>query len=127
MSDSGASNRANRRVSARVACRLSVSYSNGSEWHPATSMDLSNAGCRLRLGEDLGRGSSVSVRIESPEPGHAPMRAELTGKVIWSRLEGLSYQVGIQFDGEDPALYEILGRLMERYPALDGDRPREAE
>jgi hypothetical protein len=125
MSESGASNRSNRRVSARVACRLSVSYSTGSEWHPATSMDLSNAGCRLRLGEDLGRGAPVKVRIESPEAGAEPMRAELQGKAIWSRLEGLSYQVGIQFEGEDPGLYEILGRLMERYPPVGVDGPRE--
>jgi hypothetical protein len=126
MSDSGGSNRTNRRVSARIACRLSTSYTTGSEWRPATCMDLSNAGCRLRLGEDLGRGAAITVRIESPEPDREPMRTELTGRVIWSRLEGLSYQVGTQFDSEDPGLYEILGRLMARYPLLaDAEKPRE--
>src|SRR5262245_53197030 len=117
--DSGASQKVNRRLSARVACRLQVGYSSGgsSVLHPATGMDLSNAGCRLRLGEDLPRGSEIRVRIESNEAGDGPLTTELAGRVIWSRLEGLSYQVGIQFTSDDPNLHELLRRLLERHPA----------
>jgi hypothetical protein len=110
MSNVGVPSRANRRLSARVACRLAVSYSTGAEWHPATGMDLSSNGCRLRLGEDIPRGSSLRVRFEhvGPEGG---MKAELEGTVIWSRLEGLSYQVGIHFPAEDAGVNEILSAL----------------
>jgi len=116
--DSGASQRMNRRLSARVACRLQVGYLSGSStvWHPATGMDLSNAGCRLRLGEDLSRGSDIRVRIESSEAGDGNLAAELAGHVIWSRLEGLSYQVGIQFTSDDPNLHEMLRWLLEKHP-----------
>jgi hypothetical protein len=106
-----APNRANRRLSARVACRLTVAYNAGTEWHPATGMDLSSHGCRLRLGEDLRRGSTLKVRIEHPAPQGDQLSAEAEGTVIWSRLEGLSYQVGIHFTSEEPAIDNILAVL----------------
>ena len=112
MSNASEPNRANRRLSARVACRLAVSYSTGAEWHPATGMDLSSHGCRLRLGEDLRRASTLRVRFEHPgAEGGSPLQAELEGNVIWSRLEGLSYQVGIHFPSEDPGVNQILATL----------------
>ena len=110
MSNIGTPSRANRRLSARVACRLAVAYSTGQEWHPATGMDLSAHGCRLRLGEDLRRGSTLRVRFEHTVDGEE-LKAELEGTVIWSRLEGLSYQVGIQFPAEDAGINQILGKL----------------
>jgi hypothetical protein len=116
MSDmSAASSRANRRLSARVACRLAMSYKLGADWHPATGMDLSNTGCRLRLGEDLPRGG-VQVRIEQVM-GDERRRAELEGQVIWTRLEGLSYQAGIQFTNDDATLHLILDSLTAPAPA----------
>ena len=113
MSNIGTPNRANRRLSARIACRLSVSYNTGAEWHPATGMDLSSHGCRLRLGEDLRRGSTLKVRIEHPaaEAEGDALSAETEGTVIWSRLEGLSFQVGIHFTAEDPNIENILATL----------------
>jgi len=101
---------ANRRLSARFTCRLAVSYSTGAEWHPATGMDLSTNGCRLRLGEDLPRASRLKVRFERPGSEAEAILAELAGIVIWSRLEGLSYQVGVQFDvdRENPELQRML-------------------
>lgn len=110
MSDISVPSRANRRLSARVACRLAVSYSSGKEWHPATGMDLSANGCRLRLGEDLPRGSTLRVRVEHAADDDS-IKAELEGLVIWSRLEGLSYQVGIHFPAEDDAINRILAKL----------------
>jgi hypothetical protein len=33
------------------------------------------------------------------------------GLIIWSRLEGLSYQTGTQFTSDDPNLHVILDSL----------------
>jgi hypothetical protein len=110
MTNVGAHGGANRRLSARFACKLAVSYSVGTVWHPATGMDVSTNGCRLRLGEDLTRAASLKVRLEHPSDGGI-LRAELDGTVIWSRLEGLSFQVGIQFTSDDPHLHELLRML----------------
>jgi hypothetical protein len=107
---SGASQRVNRRLSARVACRLVVSYKTDGVWHPATGMDLSNTGCRFRLGEDLPRGVALRVRIEPPA-GVEAKGAEVAGHVIWTRLEGLSYQAGVQFSEDDENLHQILAAL----------------
>ena len=41
--------RTNRRLTARHACHLTVRYRLGPDWHPATAMDLSMRGCRVRL------------------------------------------------------------------------------
>ena len=101
--------RSNRRLTARVACHLTVSYRTGRDWHPASALDLSRRGCRLRLGEGLKRGGAVTVRLEAPSrEAETPAAAEVRGVVIWSRLEGLSYQTGIQFDGEPAELHAIL-------------------
>jgi hypothetical protein len=102
----------NRRLTARVVCQLTVLYRAGRDWHPATAMDLSRAGCRVRLGEDLERGTSVTVRVDHPGKEGAPgLSAEVAGTVIWSRFEGLSHQAGVHFDGDSPALLEILSSL----------------
>ena len=108
----GAGSRANRRLSARFACRLTVSYMSGeTEWHPATGMDLSSTGCRLRLGVDLERGQPLRVRFEHPDGAGVPLLAELEGNVIWTRLEGLSYQAGVQFTSDHAHLHRILETL----------------
>jgi len=71
-------------------------------------MDLSQNGCRLRLGESLPRGAELTVFLE-----HAPkeLSVEVKGSVIWSRLEGLSYQVGIHFGADDVGLESILSAI----------------
>jgi hypothetical protein len=121
MSDSGDRPRANRRLSARVACRLAVSYYAGDQWHPATGMDLSATGCRIRLGEDLPRGSNLRVRIDPRTIEGEALRAELGGVVVWTRLEGLSYQAGIQFTSDDEKLHRIMHLLSE--PAAEVPSP----
>ena len=45
--------RSNRRITARKACLLTVRYQANGDWRPATAMDLSPYGCRLRVGEDV--------------------------------------------------------------------------
>lgn len=104
--------RSNRRLSARHACRLSVRYRSENDWRPATAMDLSMRGCRLRLGEDLGRGIEVRVVFERLVTDRTPsLEVAAVGSVIWSRREGLSHQVGIRFDDAPDELGEILSAL----------------
>ena len=103
------SSQTNRRLTARLACQLIVSYRCAKDWHPATAMDLSQNGCRLRLGEDLARGRSLTVRFRHGGKHAAdPLSAEVPGTVIWCRLEGLSHQAGVHFSAEPPELQAIL-------------------
>lgn len=100
---------ANRRLSARRACLLSVRYKAGGDWHPATVMNLSTSGCRLRLGEELLRGTVLTVLFETPlRDGATMLSAEVRGVVTWSRLDGLSHSVGIQFTEPPPSLQDLL-------------------
>jgi hypothetical protein len=94
-----------RRSSTRRACRLGARYRLAASWHPATLVDLSARGCRLRIGEDLPRGATVRVELSA---GTAPP-VELAGAVIWCRLEGLSHQAGVHFDDAPDDLMDLLG------------------
>jgi hypothetical protein len=110
MDDQPPTPRSNRRLTARRACKLTVKYRSGEGWHPATAMDLSHKGCRLRLGEDLARGGEVTVVFETPDAGGAGLEVAVPGQVIWSRREGLSHQAGIHFADPPSALSTILAR-----------------
>jgi hypothetical protein len=104
--------RTNRRLTARHACQLTVRYRTGDDWHPATAMDLAVNGCRLRLGEELARGTIVNVVFELPlKDGAKAMTVEVPGSVIWSRIEGLSRQSGIQFPTPPDALQDLIDSL----------------
>ena len=104
--------RSNRRLTARHACQLTVRYRSGKDWHPATAMDLAQSGCRLRLGEDLARGTRVTVLFELPlRNGSKALSVEVTGSVIWSRIEGISRQAGVQFRSAPDELQELIASL----------------
>jgi hypothetical protein len=113
MSQEAPPRRPNRRLEARHACRLTVRYRNKKDWRPATAMDLSSVGCRLRLGEDLSTGSELTVLLERPVAAGAAaaLSVEVPGVVMWSRLEGLSHQAGISFRARPDGLDEILRAL----------------
>ncbi len=83
----------------------------GTDWHPATTMDLSMRGCRLRLGEDLPREAAVIVAFESPPVDGRTLEVEVAGTVIWSRREGLSFQSGIHFQDSPDELEQILNAV----------------
>jgi hypothetical protein len=96
-----------RRSAVRRACLLGARYRAQAGWHPASLVDLSPRGCRLRVGEDLPR--SVAVRVQLSVGGEkAPEPVELEGIVVWCRLEGLSYQAGIHFDDAPGDLMDLL-------------------
>jgi hypothetical protein len=112
MSQDPSPRRTNRRLQARHACLLVVRYRSDRDWRPATAMDLSDAGCRLRLGEDLSTGTELTVLLERlVRDGVEALSVEVPGVVMWSRLEGLSHQAGIQFRGQPDGLHDILGAL----------------
>jgi PilZ domain-containing protein len=112
MSEDPSPRRPNRRLQARQACLLTVRYRNRKDWRPATAMDISTVGCRLRLGEDLPTGSELTVTLERlAGDGASPVSVEVPGVVMWSRLEGLSHQAGIQFRGQPRGLDDILRAL----------------
>jgi hypothetical protein len=107
-----APSQSNRRITSRRACLLVVRYRAESEWRPATAMDISPHGCRLRVGEDLGKGKKVTVIFEAPlRDGAQAAGVEVPGSVQWSRLEGLSYQAGVHFGGSPEGLIEVLEAL----------------
>lgn len=74
-------------------------------------MDVSGKGCRLRVGESLAHGAAVEVRFTRPTNGNAGGTATVAGVVVWTRLEGLSYQAGIHFPADDAALAELIAAL----------------
>jgi hypothetical protein len=89
-----------------------VRYRSKKDWRPATAMDLSAAGCRLRVGEDLQTGAELTVMLERlVSDGAQGMTVEVKGVVMWSRLEGLSHQAGIQFRDEPDGLHDIIRAL----------------
>ena len=112
MSDETPPRRANRRLTARRACLLSVKYRTDGGWHPATVMNLSTNGCRLRLGESLPLGASITLRFERPlGDGANGLAAEVPGAVMWARIDGLSHAVGIHFREPPPALEDLLAAI----------------
>lgn len=112
MSDTPVTVKHNRRITARRACLLTVRYRANGEWRPATAMDLSPYGCRLRVGEDIPRGAVVAVLFETPiRDGSRSTSVEVAGRAMWARLEGLSFQVGLHFEGSPSGLAEILAEL----------------
>jgi hypothetical protein len=102
----------NRRLAARLACALIVQYRTGRDWHPAAALDLTELGCRIRIGEDIASRAPVVVRFEAPlRDGATSTSIEADGSVMWCRLEGLSWQAGIRFAERNQGVREILREL----------------
>ena len=49
------------------------------------------------------------MRVEFRMADEPVLSVDAVGIVMWTRLEGLSYQSGIQFDGEPEGLSDLLG------------------
>jgi hypothetical protein len=110
MNESVDPRRINRRALSRSTCHLSVRYRGAGDWRPATAMDVSRQGCRLRTGEDVARGSVLEVAFSRAIGGDLPP-VVVSGRVIWCRVEGLSRQVGLHFDDAPAALDELIASL----------------
>ena len=101
----------NRRLSSRRACLLTMNYRSGdaAPWHPGVVMDLSPHGCRIRVGEPFDLATFVWLRFEAPiSDGSVATTMEARATVIWTRTEGLSYQVGLRFADAPDALGELV-------------------
>jgi hypothetical protein len=104
--------RGNRRLASRRACLLVVHYRADGDWHPATAMDLSLRGCRLRVGEDIPRGTTLAVSFERPlRDGVTAVSVDVTAEVIWARIEGISCQVGVRFPDSPLELAELIANI----------------
>ncbi len=104
--------RTDRRVATRHACQIQVDYRAAQEWRRATAMDVSPRGCRLRLGESLSHGGVVWVRFRpAASPDAAARTVSVEGRVVWTRLEGLSYQAGLHFAEDSAELAELIASL----------------
>lgn len=103
----------NRRRTTRLACMLAVRYrAAAATWHQAAVMDLTESGCRLRLGEVLPGGTSVALRFDAPiRDGATSPSLDVQATVMWCRREGLSLQAGMAFASPPPGLDEILGAI----------------
>jgi hypothetical protein len=101
----------NLRRGARLTCHLQARYRVGREWHAATAVDAGPNGCRLRVGEALRQGAAITVVLGSHLAAHARGDVEAAGTVIWTRLEGLSYQAGIHFAAEPEGIRDLLASL----------------
>jgi hypothetical protein len=102
--------RTNRRLLARKATGLTVQYRSPVGWHPATAMDFSASGCRLRVGESLERGLPLSV-VFGTNQADAAFAVQVLGEVVWCRQEGLSYQTGIAFTGDTAPVEFLLAEV----------------
>jgi len=112
MTDAAVPSRANRRLTARKACLLSVRYRTTGAWHPATALDLSLGGCRLRVGEDLEPGTPIEVSLETNPPGGgAKASADVGGAVSWCHVDGLSRSAGIHFGPAPTDLERLLSAI----------------
>lgn len=105
MDEPAASDGIDRRASTRRACLVGARYRIASGWHPATLVDLSARGCRLRIGEDLTRNAGVKVQLTTKA---SDVPVELSGTVVWCRLEGLSHQAGVHFEDAPLDLMDLL-------------------
>src|SRR5262245_24449842 len=99
----------NRRGRARLFCMLVVEYRGVAAWRSAAVLDLSSAGARLRIGEDLPSGTSVTLRFAAPlADGARSATFEADAVVKWCHREGQSYQAGMSFRDPAEGLEEIL-------------------
>jgi hypothetical protein len=101
----------NTRRGARVTCHLQARYRVGREWHAATAVDAGPLGCRLRVGENLRPGTAITVVVGSHHGAKEGGAVEAAGTIVWTRLEGLSYQAGIHFAAEPEGIRELLATL----------------
>jgi len=107
----------NRRRKPRSACLLVVRYrrraDETSAWLPASVLDLTDAGCRLRIDEDLAAGTPLLLRLEALlRDGVKSATVETPAAVMWCRpQDGSSYELGLELAAAPAELNEILGAL----------------
>jgi len=109
--------RINRRCKARIACMLVLQFrprdAPASPWRSASVLDLTEAGCRVRVAFALAGGTPLLLRFDALlHDGATSATLEAPARVMWCRRQGPSaYELGIEFAGAPRGLSEILGVL----------------
>jgi c-di-GMP-binding flagellar brake protein YcgR len=104
--------RSNRRRKARLACMLVVQYRvRAALWRAAAVLDLSDAGCRLRVDEALASGTPLLLRFDALlHDGATSTTLETAARVMWCRPQRPGFQeLGLEFASGPLELNEILG------------------
>ncbi len=118
-----------RRSAERYAEKLEVTYSLLADedatpilFHDTETLDISRAGVRMQLGEEVSAGTLVQICLRVPTL-KSPIL--MMGKIRWSGKIGEgTYQVGIQFFGFlPPGLEQILEQLNRLRTGATGPAP----
>lgn len=91
-----------RRRSARLSTELGTTCRVPATPHPATVLDVSLTGCRIRLaGEPLPEGATVNLDMRAPKP--------IQGRVMWTAGQS----AGVRFDRLLPEATAVMLGLAE--------------
>jgi hypothetical protein len=106
-----------RRRRSRTSCLLVVRCrAAADDWQPASALDLTAAGCRLRVGREPPEGAPLELRFEALlHDGAKSSTIEVPARVTWRRpLPGSGAEIGVEFLASPTGLSEILGVLEPR-------------
>jgi hypothetical protein len=106
-----------RRRAPRSFCLLVVRCrAAGEDWQPASALDLTEAGCRLRLGRQRESGARLELRFEALlHDGAKSATVEVPARVSWCRpLQGEAAEIGVEFLATPSGLSQLLGALETR-------------
>lgn len=111
------SERIDRRRTDRLACMLVVQYrpadAESFPWQPASVLDLTEIGCRLRIAEEFAAGTPLLLRFDALlRDGVKNATLEAAAAVAWCHPRvAASHEVGLRFGGPPAGLSEILSAL----------------
>ena len=106
-----------RRRAPRSFCLLVVRCRGAAEeWQPASALDITESGCRLRVGQQPAAGARLELRFEALlHDGAKSSTIEVPARVTWCRpLQGAAAEIGVEFLAAPTGLSQILGALEAR-------------
>src|SRR5687768_7004315 len=110
--------RVDRRRKSRSYCLLVVRYrvrdDAAGEWRAASVLDLTERGCRLKVGEQPAPGAELELRFEALlHDGVKSATIEAPARVMWCRPGAQSSsEIGVQFAAAPAGLSEIRRALL---------------
>ena len=110
----------NRRISARVALAIPVSYRRGSTIASAMALNLSKGGLGVRTMSPLEVGAEVRVQFRLPRTEHD---IEATARVVWSDMRA---GMGLEFQDVSSGDLAAVEEFVDRRAARKGRRPADS-